>query len=53
MFDTCSVLRARKDPEAEAAFANSGLDPDEGTSWHYAGNECVLTLALPLRVDTC
>ena len=29
----------RKGPEAEAGFANSGLDPKEGTSWHYAGND--------------
>ena len=28
-----------KRAEADAAFANSGLDPDEGTSWHYAGND--------------
>ncbi len=28
-----------KRAEAEAAFANSGLDPDAGTSWHYAGND--------------
>lgn len=28
-----------KNKEANAAFANAGLDPDLGTSWHYAGNE--------------
>ena len=28
-----------KRAEAEAAFANSGLDPDEGAAWHYAGND--------------
>lgn len=28
-----------KRAEAEAAFANSGLDPDVGASWHYAGND--------------
>ena len=29
----------RKEPEAAAAFANAGLDPEEGGSWHYAGQE--------------
>jgi tetratricopeptide (TPR) repeat protein len=28
-----------KQEEAEAAFANAGLDPTLGTTWHYAGND--------------